>query len=245
MPAAIPSLRIAAPHDALRLRPVFERYGRLHLPEFFRRRDAVRIGESLAGPVPWSRSVNVHGKAYDIEPDAVAAMPPERVEQLHAAIAEGGRTGFQYQFDAWRVSDRIEAGEQPPEPLKPLAEAYRFLNSPAFLDFVRALTGLADAEFCDAQATRYTAGHFLTAHDDAVEGKNRLLAYVLNFTPVWRPDWGGLLLFHDADGHVAEGYRPVFNSLNIFRVGQAHAVSQVASFVTAPRLAITGWVRRR
>lgn len=235
---------IAAQHDPHRLRAVFERHGRLHLPGFFRPRAAERIGACLAGPVPWARSLIVHGNAYDIGLDAFPLMPPERLRQLEAAVAEGGRSGFQYAFDAWRISDVMESGERPPPALAPLAEVYRFVNSPAFLGFLRDLTGV-EPDYCDAQATRYTAGHFLTAHDDAVEGKNRLFAYVLNFTPRWRPDWGGLLLFHDADGHVAEGYTPAFNALNVFRVGQPHAVSQVASFVTAPRLAITGWARRR
>ena len=59
----------------------------------------------------------------------------------------------------------------------------------------------------------------------------------------WRADWGGLLLFQDADGHVSEGYVPKFNALNLFAVPQTHAVSQVASFATASRLSITGWIR--
>lgn len=59
----------------------------------------------------------------------------------------------------------------------------------------------------------------------------------------WRADWGGLLLFQDADGHVSEGYVPKLNALNLFAVPQTHAVSQVASFVTASRLSITGWIR--
>jgi hypothetical protein len=244
VPASSPSPAIAPQHDPRRLRAVFERHGRLHLPGFFRAKDAERIGRRLSGPVPWIRSVNVRGKSYDIALDAFETMPADRARQLAEAVAEGGRSGFQYQFDAWRLSDLMEAGGSVPPPLEPLAEVYRFLNGPAFLRFVAELAGV-EPDFCDAQATRYTAGHFLTAHDDAVDGKNRLLAYVLNFTPAWRPDWGGLLLFHDADGHVAEGYTPGFNALNIFRVGQAHAVSQVASFVTAPRLAITGWVRHR
>jgi SM-20-related protein len=66
---------------------------------------------------------------------------------------------------------------------------------------------------------------------------------VLNLTPGWRAEWGGLLLFHDADGHVAEAYAPKFNTLNIFRVPQWHSVSQVASYVDQDRLAITGWIR--
>ena len=53
------------------------------------------------------------------------------------------------------------------------------------------------------------------------------------------------IVFLDADGHVAEGYSPAFNALNIFRVPAAHAVTQVTTFADADRLSITGWVRSR
>lgn len=81
--------------------------------------------------------------------------------------------------------------------------------------------------------------------DDQVAGKERLFAYVLNFTPSWRADWGGLLAFLAPDGHVSEAYTPVFNALNIIRVPQPHAVTQVASFAGGDRLSITGWIRAR
>ena len=238
--------RLARSLDPAALRPVFERHGRIHLPQVFEPASAAAIGEALASEaVPWTRSVTVNGSAYDIGLPTLAAMPADRAAQFRAAVDEAARTGFQYEFDAWRLSDVVEAGARQGGALAPLEAVYDFLNGPVFLDFVRKLTGETRAAYVDAQATRYTAGHFLTAHDDAVEGKNRLFAYVLNFTPAWRVDWGGLLLFHDADGHVSEGYTPTFNALNIFRVPQPHAVSQVASFVAAGRYSITGWIRSR
>ena len=83
----------------------------------------------------------------------------------------------------------------------------------------------------------------LTAHDDVAPGKHRLYAYVLNLTARWRADWGGILMFLDEEDHVAEGYTPAFNALNIFRVPQRHAVSMVAPFAGEPRISITGWIR--
>ncbi len=68
---------------------------------------------------------------------------------------------------------------------------------------------------------------------------------MLNLTPRWRADWGGLLLFTDEDGHVAEGYTPAFDALNLLRTPPPHRVSGVASFAPAPRLSITGWVRSK
>lgn len=245
MSAAATRLSFAGGLDPARLAPTFARHGRIHLTGVFAEPAAKAVGRTLAGTVPWHKSLTAHGKSYDIGLDTLEAMPPERRAELEAAIAEAGRIGFQYLFDAWRLSDLMEAGRRSGGALAPLEAVYDFLNGPVFLDFVRKLTNDPRPAYVDAQATRYRAGDFLTAHDDAVEGKNRLYAYVLNFTPVWRPDWGGLLLFYDHDGHVAEGYTPSFNALNIFRVPQLHAVTQVASFVAAERLSITGWIRER
>ncbi len=241
--AAVP-LKLARGLDPAKLRPAFERFGRLHLPGLFAPREAQAIHAALVA-APYHRSLTASGKSYDIALDTLAAMPPERRAELEAAILEGGRTGFQYQFDAWRLSDLMEAGQRTGGARAPLEAVYDLINSEAFLAFIRTLTGDPRCAYADAQATRYRPGDFLTAHDDDVAGKKRLYAMVLNFTPVWRPDWGGLLAFHDADGHVSEAYTPTFNALNLFRVPQQHAVTQVASFAGAERLSITGWIRER
>ena len=230
--------------DPAKLRPAFERFGRLHLPGIFAPKDAQAVHAALVA-APYHRSLTASGKSYDIALETLAAMPPERRAELEAAILEGGKTGFQYQFDAWRLSDLMEANQRTGSALAPLEDVYDLLNSPAFLGFVKTLTGDDACAYTDAQATRYRPGDFLTAHDDDIAGKHRLYAYVLNFTPEWRPDWGGLLAFLDADGHVSEAYTPTFNALNIFRVPQQHAVTQVASFAGAERFSITGWIRER
>ena len=239
------SLRLAPGLDPARLAGAFALHQRLHLPGLFSQADARAIGAALAGPVPWHKSMHIAGKGYDFALDTLEAMPAEPRAAMDAAFVEGGKTGFQYQFDAWRLSDHMEAGARQGGALGPIEAVYDLLNSRAFLDFIAAMTGETRGTYVDAQATRYRPGDFLTAHDDEVEGKNRLFAYVLNFTPAWRTDWGGLLAFHDADGHVSEAYSPTFNALNIFRVPQVHAVTQVASFAAGPRLSITGWIRER
>ena len=123
------------------------------------------------------------------------------------------------------------------------AQLCAFLNSPEFIDFARRVTGVGEISLVDAQATLYEAGDFLTVHDDDVAGKNRVAAYVRGLAPKWCADWGGVLQFIAGDGHVAEGYVPPFNSLNILRVPQAHSVSMVAPFTPVGRYSVTGWFR--
>jgi Rps23 Pro-64 3,4-dihydroxylase Tpa1-like proline 4-hydroxylase len=116
------------------------------------------------------------------------------------------------------------------------------MSSAPVISLFRALTGSSEIDFADVQATRYRAGHFLTEHHDKREGSRRIAAYVLGLTETWRPEWGGLLLFHK-NGDVSRGLIPRMNSLSLFAVPQDHSVSLVAPFCPQPRLSITGWFR--
>lgn len=226
--------------DPARIGPVFRRAGRLHVPDFLDAPGAASLHEALAGSTPWSRSLLLGQSPFRMTSAEWNALPDAQRTALETGMREQARTGFHYAFDTWAVSDEIEAGRRTAHP----AEAfYDFLNSPVFLGWIRATTGDDRASYCDAQCTRYRPGDYLNGHTDEADGKNRLFAYVMNLTPGWTVDWGGLLQFIDQDGHVAEAYTPAFNALNIFRVPTPHSVSMVAPFAGGDRLAITGWIR--
>lgn len=110
------------------------------------------------------------------------------------------------------------------------------------LSLLRSVTCAGEIDFADAQATAYGPGHFLTAHDDLVAGKNRHAAYVFGLTPRWSIDWGGLLLVHEG-GKEAAAIVPGFNMLSLFKVPQPHSVSMVAPFAANRRYSVTGWLR--
>jgi Rps23 Pro-64 3,4-dihydroxylase Tpa1-like proline 4-hydroxylase len=166
---------------------------------------------------------------------------PEEKAKFLAHVHQPAKLGqFQYLYDNIPVYDawHRRRGQR-----ALLDEFFEFINGEAFLSLAGAITGAEDIGFADAQATRYRPGHFLTMHDDRVETKDRRAAYVVNLTRLWGPDWGGLTLFMDADGHIEEAFTPRFNALNIFRVPQPHSVSLVAPFAGQNRYAITGWCR--
>jgi Rps23 Pro-64 3,4-dihydroxylase Tpa1-like proline 4-hydroxylase len=222
------------------LAAVFRQHRRLHIPDFLDAAAANRLAAHLRDEIEWAWVFNHGATSYDLPPAAQSALTPEQRQQIEAAIVEGARKGFQYSYEASRVADD-EATRTADTRL--VARFADFLNSRPFLDFASELTGLRNIAHVDAQATRYSAGHFLTAHNDAVPGKNRLAAYVFNLTEDWRPDWGGQLQFIDADGHVAEAYVPKYNALNVFAVPTLHAVSMVSTFAARSRYSITGWLR--
>lgn len=233
-------LRLNQAHRPEAYRAVFKGHGRLHVPDILERDVAEGLHGALQAAQEWTRSIHVEaGRDLDISVNELEALPPAERAALEHDIANASTDSLQYMFDTVRISAPLKAGLSVPGAMR---DVYDFLNGRAFLDFVACLTGDDRVAFADVMATRYLPGHFLTAHGDENPTERRLYAYVLNLTPQWRADWGGVLMFLDEDGHVAEGYIPAFNALNIFSVPQTHAVSMVTRLARTPRLSVTGWI---
>lgn len=221
---------------------VFRQSGRVHIGGILTPAAATRIHRALAEETPWSYSIGDEAGSRDLPVASLDTLPPDERASIIASTDRAAVNGFAYRYAGFRIDGAWDAGRHRDHYLM---RVLAFLNSAPFLDFARRVTGVPQIAFADAQATLYRPGDFLTTHDDAVEGKSRHAAYVLNLTPEWRVDWGGLLAFPDPYGHVAEAFGPAFNALNLMRVPTPHAVTQVASFAGAGRYSITGWLRSR
>lgn len=238
--SSIPDLVLDRRLNPAAMAPAFARFGRTHIPGILDAASAQALHDGLQQETGWVCSTMGSDGGVDLPLDGLAALSPEQEAAFLKLAHQQAAHGFHYMFDTIRISDRVEAGD----PVSPVLKgAYDLVNGPAFLDFIAALTGTSRGVYADIQATRFRPGHYLTQHDDHRDGAGRLCAYVLNLTPRWRADWGGLLTFIDGDGHVAEAYTPAFNALNVLKVPQAHAVSCVAPFADGARLSLTGWVR--
>lgn len=190
--------------------------------------------------MPWMRAIKTPYNT-DVPVPVFEDQPPEEQARLYAMVHEEAAEGFQFIFDRLRLGQARALGIPAP---KALLDLHARLNSATFLDFARRLTGDDRIAYVDAQATRYLPGHFLNAHDDRHEEAGRLYAYVLNLSPRWKAEWGGNLMFLDANwSDVIETFSPAFGTLNLFKVPQPHVVGVVAPFAAAPRYAITGWWR--
>ena len=232
------TLRLSPALDVAALRMAFEARRRLHIPGVLDPDSAGAVVAAMEAFDEWKVSVSAGGEFFELPLRGRVAAEPGKQGWIDGARVDGAEPRMQYIFDTRRLDMEPEDA-----PRDAVSEVPEFLNGPDFLAFVRGVTGDGRIDFADAQATRYRPGHVLTGHDDAAEGKNRLYAYVLNLTRDWRADWGGVLAFEGADGHIEEGFAPAFNALNIFAVPMRHAVTQVASFAPRDRLSITGWLR--
>lgn len=215
---------------------------RVQIRDFLETEGAALLHSEMRRRDDWDQVINSGAKVFDLDRPACAALSPQQRDALDQAVYAGARDGFQHRYAAIRVPDDEELRRASQDPFTRFA---LWLSGGEARDLLRAVIGRAELEFADAQATAYAPGDFLTAHDDDVSGKKRLAAYVFGLTPQWRTEWGGLLLFHDAEGDVERALLPRFNTLNIFAVPQLHSVSEVTRAAPYRRYSITGWLRSR
>lgn len=218
----------------------FTENGYVHIPAVLPHENATRIHKVLLGHTQWNLVFNENDKHHDLSEQQLQAMQKQDLNRLQQAIFNQAQKGFQYSYHNYPIYDAVKQGVNPGHLLHDL---YAWFNSEEFLTFARKATGFDDITFIDAQATRYSPGHFLTAHDDIYEGKNRRAAYIFNFTLNWRVDWGGYLQLHDDVGNIRAGLAPTFNALNILAIPQPHNVSFVTPFAGGYRFAVSGWFR--
>ena len=224
--------------DRALLAAEFARYGHVQIPQVLDRESAQRIHACLIQETAYSLIFNDGEKQLEYHD----LTPQQRQDFTRAAWRRVGLRTFQFLYEQHILT--LDGGSYA-DPGHYWARVTDFLNGSPFLDFVRAVTGMPDIAFADAQASVYRAGHFLTSHGDESAGAKRQAAYVLSLTPSWRPEWGGLLEFIGQDGHIEAGYVPNFNSLRLFRVPINHYVSCVAPYATTGRYSVTGWLRAR
>ncbi|WP_409019816.1 2OG-Fe(II) oxygenase [Brevundimonas vesicularis] len=217
------------------------RTGRTRLPMLFGD-DTRLLYDALKVPdQPWVRTF-LNPLGLDVTVEAFEASSPEDQKQFIDSAYAGATDGLQFLFDRLRLGPARAIGSPTPPILFDLLDRF---NSDDYMEFARRLTGDERVSFSDGQVTRYLPGHFLNRHSDANPRTERLYAYVLNLSPDWRAEWGGLLQFLDDNGDITETFVPSFGTLNVFAVPQMHAVSTVAPFAGGPRYSVTGWWRAK
>jgi SM-20-related protein len=212
---------------------------RLQIRDVFAAETADRIHEMLATKTPWWLAYNVGEKVEQLSPDAMSRMRPDDIERILGQVVERAQTQYQFVYAFFPIIGNYFS----PDPKPPIAEVFRFLNTPHVLDWLRRLTGREDVKWVDAQATLYQSGHFLKSHSDKDSTGARAAAYVLNFTKLWERDWGGYLQFFNDEHDIELALRPIFNAMNIFLVPTDHSVGIVSPFAYGDRLSVTGWLR--
>lgn len=215
--------------------------GLVQIAPFLEEEGARALHEHLLARQDWRMRMRISGgRVIELGAAEAQAMGKAQSEALKK-LAAPPREGFHYAYDSLAALDEEGVGAAA-EGL--LADFATFVSGPEAQGLLGSIIE-RDVRYVEVFGSRYRSGDFLTLHNDRQDGAERLAAYVLGLTPEWRPEWGGLLLFHGPDGEVERGLAPRFNVLNLFAVPKAHSVSVVAPFAPVPRLSVAGWLRAR
>lgn len=221
--------------------------GRLQIADVLTDETASELREIMISGTDWGMAIQAgtHGKPQSWRGVDLRdrAKVPEIVERFKATDASAAARDYAMRCQRFSLVEAMQGGWDPGGPYELLLE---YLNAPDFLGLMRDVTGVPELNKADGHASCYGPNHFLGRHIDSHVAEGWRFAYVLNLTiDDWYPDWGGYLVFYDDDGNVTEGLMPRFNTLNLFRVPQAHAVTYVPPFAPRGRYAIGGWLHDR
>lgn len=227
--------------DRERIRDLLARDRRVQIRNVLADADAERLAACLEKETPWSLTWYDAQGAGIIEAHNLEKVPAAEMNALQGRIYRQASEAFGYVYHLYHQAESTRTTGTVPAVLD---EFFAFLQSDTMLEFIGDVLGDETATQVDAQATRFGPGHFLGYHNDQQHGSQRLCAYVFNFTRKWRPDWNGYLQFFDENGNGSIAWKPAFNTLNLFRVPQPHAVTCVPPYAAAYRYAVSGWYRK-
>jgi len=210
---------------------------RIQIPNIFPAPQAQDLYEDLAGKTPWGLFYRKSGVGERLHADDLKKLSQNDLREIYQHIFFSARTSYQFMYYFNGLGENISPAGQL------VVDFVNYINTRPVLDFITQITGISGLIRADGQATRYIGNCFLHPHTDQQESTGRRVAYVLNMTKNWRPDWGGYLQFFDGAMNVEEGFMPTFNTLNLFAVPRGHSVSLVSPFCGGERLSITGWFR--
>jgi len=227
--------------DLQGLRERFDATGRVQVKDAFSDDTAGRLHQCLSQETPWMLAFNEGETPRYLSRQEMDEMSDAQKANMMQNIFSNASKQFQYAYSDFPVSGTIN---DPNQPNQYTHDVLRFLNGQTFQDMIKKVTGLEGKFAVDGHATCFQSGHFLTIHNDTDADDRREIAYVINMTPTWRSDWGAHLMFYDDEFNIVETFAPKYNTINMFRIPQAHAVSFVPPFCPQKRFGMTGWFHR-
>ncbi|MBE1301990.1 MAG: proline hydroxylase [Alteromonadaceae bacterium] len=212
----------------------FNKDRRVRIPNMFSADFANALLKEVANNIKFENAFVHNKQPVSVSDEQLDALNERDRANLKSEIFSYAQNGVGFYYGRCKVSRELTHS-----PL--LVQIYEWLNSQLLFNQIELTTKVSHIKSASAQVTRYNKDCFLTRHNDVDLKEDRKIAYVLNLTPRWHPDWGGLLQFYKQDGTPRDAWAPLFNSLTLFDVTHVHAVTYVAPYAPMSRYAITGW----
>ncbi|WP_334048119.1 2OG-Fe(II) oxygenase [Alteromonas gracilis] len=226
------TIRLNSQLDSSVVSKTFAENGRVRIKNVLNNDDAGYLFKALSQHTKYEMAFVRGGKYETFDEYAWRQLDVQTKRQITDEILKNASEGIGFVYGRHALNNTVN---------KQLGAFNRWINSEATLNWVKGLSGIDNISAAKVQATRFMPGQFLTRHQDIVNNEDRKIAFVLNLSPEWHPDWGGLLQFFELDGTTTESWAPEFNTLNLFDVEHIHSVTYVTPFTKQPRYSLSGW----
>lgn len=190
---------------------------------------AMPVFQALETGTDWSLDVMTRDGPRSVDRDTLARLNAHEIQDLLQGGIDLARQGLSFV----RLGCDLEkaVGIQPA-----LKALLALIHGPDFLNLCETLSGETDLKPQALRIHAYRPGDFVSQHTD----QGARLGFEWNFTPDWRPDEGGQLLFHAPSGDIGGGILPRLDDLALFTGDLPRSVATLAAYARSPRLSLTG-----
>lgn len=217
------------------IKKAYQQDNRAKIESFFVPEDAQAVSQAIQSIRDFHLVFNVGNENKAVLESELRKHDDDTRQKLQSEIHQNAARGIGFLYG------RHQLDAEHANPI--LKNTIDWLNSEQTIQWIREVSGFNDITHADANVTRFARGEFLTRHNDVAPNETRRVAYVMNLSPQWHADWGGLLQFFEANGATKDAWTPTFNSMSLFNVSHIHSVTCITPFAPALRLSISGWFR--
>ena len=203
--------------------------GRIRLQGLLSSEHAQIVHAALETGTDWVLEAMSDTGVVRCDRQALSTMNAHAIQNL----LQGAIDRAQSDFSFVRLGFDLDTGLAPSHPLTGIVTMIR---SEAFHDLCSALAGFDALTLSHLSAHAYRPGDFMSLHTDT----GTRLGFEWSFSPGWRPDEGGQLLFHSPSGDIEAGILPRLDDLALFTGDKPRSVATIAAYARAPRLSIVG-----
>ena len=164
--------------------------------------------------------------------------------KIKAIIMHQKKANMAFNMDKFSFSFERTLNSTGKKKLKPNIEDFtKFLfTQDKMIETINAITDENITNAHDIFMSKYSYGNFLSPHSDKNNGR---IAFVLNLSYGWKPQYGGLLhIMNQERDEVIKTITPQYNSLVLFYIPEETGIPHFVSHVNIRnrnRYAITGW----
>jgi SM-20-related protein len=213
----------------------FKAKGRIRLEGAIDPESALSVHYALEQKTLWElHLMNSEGVPDKISRTELETLQPTEIQDRLSAAAQAAQTGLSFLHLGYDLTGQTAIDNLGSE--HELFDLTKLLWSEAFAKFCEGVTGLEGLRLRSLTATAYRPGDFFTMHTDLEAS----LSFEWNFTPDWRSDWGGQVLFHSPSGDIEGGIMPRLNDLSLYAGDQPRSVASIAAYAGGPRFSVTG-----